>query len=620
MTVAKKAVAAKAVAKHVAKTIAPAPERASRVRQRQRLIDACISALHIHGPSRTTVEKVVALADMSPGIVRFYFDSKDAMLLASLAYLAAEFEERVMVPVAQLRETPVVALERLVDLYLDPDIASPRKVSVWYSFWGEASSRQEYYDICGRKDEDFAALVRDLVARVVAMTGDAHLDTDGIALGLMGALEVLWQGIAFQNEADIDREAARKQSMGFLRSVFPGAFGVVRLGSGAGGGAGAGAASVDAASVGGHMGSPGAGAGGSVASGGGGGGTIGSFAVGASHAIGSRAMGVSDLPRHLPRWVYSDAVLLTAERERLFRVAWQVVGHAVEIPAVGDFLTGDLGGERALVVRDEKGVLRAFRNACRRRPHALVTARTGHFSGVIPCVPHGLSYGFDGKLLRNGADGGLTPLEIKEKSGVVLVRASGATREGGPALTGWEGFANLVPVGEREFDVAADWKLIVEQWLEGAPAARGRYLAPNQLVEAWDRGAAVLRVVPVVPGRSRLVRLDYGVAVAKDRASGGKRSGQGAKRGARGGEVEARHGKPDARGDTRGAQGDEVSRRLETWIAQQIELAESTQTGLAASGEDFAENGPVSAALAEFRGSIAVLLPHLGAESPKLAT
>jgi TetR/AcrR family transcriptional regulator, transcriptional repressor of bet genes len=474
----------------------------------------------MHGPSRTTVEKVVALADLSPGIVRFYFDSKDAMLLASLAHLAAEFEERVMVPVAQLRETPVAALERLVDLYFDPDIASPRKVSVWYSFWGEASSRQEYYDICGRKDEDFAALVRDLVARVVAMTGDAHLDTDGIALGLIGALEVLWQGIAFQSEADIDREAARKQSMGFLRSVFPGQFGVGR----------------------------------SVPSG----------------------AAVSDLPRHLPRWAYSDGVLLTAERERLFRPAWQVIGHEAEIAEVGDFLTGDLASERALVVRDVKGMLRAFRNACRRRPHALVTARTGHFSGTIPCVPHGLSYGFDGRLLHNGADGDLTPLEIKEKSGLILVRAAGATREGGPALTGWEGFAEFVPLGAQETDVAADWKLIVEQWLEGPPAARGRYLAPNQLIEVWRGGAAIIRVLPVGPGRCRVQRLDYGVR----------------RRGAR----------PERE-------------RLGTWIAQQIELAESTQTGLAAAGDDFAENGLVSAALAEFRGSIAVLLPHLGAES-----
>ena len=56
-----------------------------------------------------------------------------------------------------------------------------------------------------------------------------------------------------------------------------------------------------------------------------------------------------------------------------------------------------------------------------------------------------------------------------------------------------------------------------------------------------------------------------------------------------------------------------AARLVDTWVAQQVELAESTQTGLAAAGDDFAEERfPVSAALAEFRGSIAVLLPHLG--------
>src|SRR5260370_31631968 len=114
-------------------------------RQGQRLIDACISALHIYGPSRTTVEKVVAIAKMSPGIVRFYFASKAAMLVASLQFLAAEFEEQLLVPVTRLKSRPVAALELMVDLYLDPEIASPRKVSVWYAFWGEARSRQEYF-------------------------------------------------------------------------------------------------------------------------------------------------------------------------------------------------------------------------------------------------------------------------------------------------------------------------------------------------------------------------------------------------------------------------------------------------------------------------------------------
>src|ERR1700730_14315304 len=164
---------------------------------------------------------------MSPGIVRFYFDSKDAMLVASLAYLEAEVEERVMAPVSRLRDTPVKALEQLVELYLDPDLASPRKVSVWYSCWGEASSRQEYLEICGKKDEDFAALVHDLIERVIAQTGQSHLDADGVALGLIGVLEVLWQGFAFTHEAEIDRDAAKQRSFAFLRSVFPGQFGAV---------------------------------------------------------------------------------------------------------------------------------------------------------------------------------------------------------------------------------------------------------------------------------------------------------------------------------------------------------------------------------------------------------
>ncbi|MGB6603006.1 MAG: TetR/AcrR family transcriptional regulator [Steroidobacteraceae bacterium] len=208
-----------------ADTSAPeAGRRPGRARARQLLIDACISALHIYGPSRTTVARVVALADLSPGIVRFYFHSKAAMLVAALEYLAAEFEERVLKPVAALRRSPVAALGLLVELYLDPEVASPRKVSVWYSFWGEASSRQEYLDICGRKDEDFAVLVHDLIGRLIGQTGAEHLDADGVALGLIGVLEILWQGIAFQTEENIDRRALVARALAYLRSVFPGQF------------------------------------------------------------------------------------------------------------------------------------------------------------------------------------------------------------------------------------------------------------------------------------------------------------------------------------------------------------------------------------------------------------
>ena len=482
-----------------------------RQRQRQRLIDACISALHIYGPSRTTVEKVVALADLSPGIVRFYFDSKAAMLIASLAYLAAEFGERVLAPVARLKHQPVQALRLLVDLYLDADIASPRKVSVWYAFWGEATARQEYQDICGQKDEEFAALVRELMQSLIAARGATHLDADGVALGLIGVLEVLWQGFAFESEANIDRAAAVARSLAYLRSLFPGEFGP------------AGAPPPAAA----------------------------------SGAAGAR----------LPAWAYADAALLGAEREQLLRPAWQLLGHEAELRTAGDFLSGDLAGERVIVVRDARGRLHALRNTCRRRPHALVTARRGRLKSAIHCAAHGLTYGFDGRLIDGATPGDLTVLEMTRQGRLVLVRAGGAAAAR-PAEPAWDACAVLLPRAVADVDVAADWKVIVEQWLE-SPQSQQHFVAPNQLLDVRQAGASILQVVPTAPGRCRIRRFDFSAA---QRAPRGSRETDGA-------------------------------------LRAQIELAESTQSGLMGAAPDQPDATPATPALARFRESIAVLLP-----------
>jgi TetR/AcrR family transcriptional repressor of bet genes len=469
------------------------------------------------------VEKVVALADLSPGVVRFYFDSKAAMLVASLEYLAAEFEERVLAPVAQLKHAPVEALRLLVNLYLDADIASPRKVSVWYAFWGEASARQEYQDICGQKDEEFAALVRELMERLIAASGATHLDADAVALGLIGVLEVLWQGFAFESEANIDRAAAVARSLAYLRSVFPGEF----------------AQSASAAP----------------------------YAAGADGA-------------RLPGWAYADAGLLAAEREQLLRPAWQLLGHEAELARPGDFLTGDLAGERALVLLDERGKLHALRNTCRRRPHALLAARRGHLSSAIHCAAHALTYGFDGRLVEGSTPGDLVALEMMRQGRLILVRSGGAPGKRAPEAP-WEGFAVLVPRAVADLEIGADWKVIVEQWLESLQPQQ-HFVAPNQLLDIRRAGALILQVVPSAPGRSRIRRFDFSAARAAHKGSG---SG--------------------ARAAWR--------RQIDAWLGTQIELAESTQSGLMAAVDDAAETAAVVPALAQFRALVAALLHALPA-------
>ncbi len=550
--------------------------RAGRSPQRQRLIDACISALHLYGPSRTTVEKVVAIAKMSPGIVRFYFDSKAAMLVASLQFLAAEFEERLVIPVALLKSNPVAALESLVDLYLDPDIASPRKVSVWYAFWGEASSRQEYYDICGQKDERFAALVRELVERLIVESSLPHLDPDGVALGLIGVLEIMWQDFAFLTEREIDRVAAKRRCMAYLSSVFPGQFAPV-----------------------GRAGRP---------------------------AVAKGSVAAAPAPR-LPGWSYDDPAMHAAERAALFEGAWTVVGHESDLPHRGDFLTLDTGVERVLVVRDPAGTVRALRNSCPESPHALVAARRGRFESGIECKLHGLKFSPDGRARRPSGSVDLTALDVASVSGLLWVRASAAARgQGGSEDKGpgedqgprsWldaELPGGLMSLGPPlEVPVAADWKAVVEQWLEPArPAApapgedaivwpapvvdaatwsgrsylrlsgcveaaawRRQFIAPNQLIEWRPEGLSVIQAVPAAPGRCLVRRLDYTVLAPDD--------------GARALQYLVRRLAPYAR-------------------RTMLEVAESVQRGMIDFGYDIAAFGG-SPAVEWFRGRLAGSVP-----------
>jgi TetR/AcrR family transcriptional regulator, transcriptional repressor of bet genes len=532
----------------------PKPVRIRRARnahsrQRQRLIDACISALHIYGPSRTTVEKVTAFAKMSPGIVRFYFASKAAMLVASLQFLSAEFEEQLLVPVARLKSSPVEALELMVDLYLDPEIASPRKVSVWYAFWGEASSRQEYYDICGQKDESFAALVRELIERLIGETSQPQLDPDGIALGLIGVLEMLWQDFAFRAEAQIDRVAAKRRAMAYLRSVFPGRFAV------------------------------------------------------------SPPVGGADIDNRLPGWVYADARLFALEREALFRGAWQMAAHQSQIPNPGDFLSIDLGVERALLVRDAAGELRAFRNSCSEAPHILNAAGSGHVA-VIRCALHGLQFELDGSRRDGRGRADLTPLDLHVLAGLVLVLSERprSLRFADP----WSEFSppnGFRPLGaQTDVTLAADWKLAIEQWLESAPRAAPRdspewsarryrsamgpaadsawvrrFLAPNHVIEMRPDGFSILQAVPSGPGQSRIRRFDFTVCEQE--------------RPARAACYLASRLNPYTR---RGA----------------MAIVESTQKGIATFGHEAAAGMQAAPAAVAFRRQLVAIIPTLALSRP----
>lgn len=136
----------------------------------------------------------------------------------------------------------------------------------------------------------------------------------------------------------------------------------------------------------------------------------------------------------LPAWTYHSQALFELEREKLFFTHWQVVGHLCDIPAAGDWLTFDLLGERAVVMRGADGVVRAFHNLCRHRGARVVDGDKGHCRGAIVCPFHGWVYNLDGTL-RGAArpstfgdmrreDFGLKPIEMEVFHGFIFLRFS----------------------------------------------------------------------------------------------------------------------------------------------------------------------------------------------------
>ncbi len=136
--------------------------------------------------------------------------------------------------------------------------------------------------------------------------------------------------------------------------------------------------------------------------------------------------------RGLPAWTYHSPALFELEREKLFLTHWQVVGHVSDVPATGDWLAFDLLGERAMVMRGNDGVVRAFHNLCRHRGARVVDGEKGHCRGAIVCPFHGWVYNLDGSL-RGAArpssfgemkreDFGLKPIEMEIFHGFIFLR------------------------------------------------------------------------------------------------------------------------------------------------------------------------------------------------------
>jgi choline monooxygenase len=97
----------------------------------------------------------------------------------------------------------------------------------------------------------------------------------------------------------------------------------------------------------------------------------------------------------LPYAWYTDPEILKRERERIFRPAWQYIGHTGQLAQPGYF-AAEVGRTPVVVTRDRDGIVRGFVNVCRHRGFALAEGEGSR--ETLQCPYHAWTYGLDGSL------------------------------------------------------------------------------------------------------------------------------------------------------------------------------------------------------------------------------
>ena len=120
----------------------------------------------------------------------------------------------------------------------------------------------------------------------------------------------------------------------------------------------------------------------------------------------------------LPGWCYHSDALLELEKQHVFREHWQIACHVSDIPEPGNYITMDVVGERALILRDQEGTVRGFHNICRHRGSRVVADNKGTCRNALVCPFHGWVYNLDGTL-RGAARPRSFPQLDKQEFGLI---------------------------------------------------------------------------------------------------------------------------------------------------------------------------------------------------------
>jgi len=181
---------------------------------------------------------------------------------------------------------------------------------------------------------------------------------------------------------------------------------------------------------------------------------------------------------------YFDEAIYKAEIADIFQKNWLYFCHQSELPHACDYVCAEIAGQSVYAMRGRDGKIGGFFNVCLHRAHQLLPAGTGNIKNAIRCPYHSWTYDLDGSLRgapRCEEVSGFRREDVKLKSvgidvigGFVFINLDPAAVRLSQSDPHFKSkLLEMCPeaqglrfVKRQDFEIKANWKVVVENFLE----------------------------------------------------------------------------------------------------------------------------------------------------------